>query len=161
MNIEKFNQLLSLLANLGVLAGIVFLAIELQQNTDMMEAQTRDSITDKQLDWSLAIASDTSIAALWEKGNSEIEFTEPGEGAAYFLLTTSSFRIWENEFYQYQKGLFSESEFLGRENRWRNNMRNRFRQGVWCNTRSTYSEGFQEIMNSFLTDDFFCEENTN
>ena len=39
MNVDKFNSWLTLLANVGVLAGIVFLALEIKQNTQMLERQ--------------------------------------------------------------------------------------------------------------------------
>ena len=41
MDTQKLNSLLTLLANLGVLVGIFFLAIELRQNNELMEAEAR------------------------------------------------------------------------------------------------------------------------
>lgn len=43
------GQAVAVLANVGVIAGIMFLAIELRLNTRAVEAQTRDSITEKQM----------------------------------------------------------------------------------------------------------------
>ena len=37
MNLEKLNQWLATIANLGVLVGIIFLAIEIQQNTNAVK----------------------------------------------------------------------------------------------------------------------------
>ena len=37
MNLEKLNQWLTLTANVGVLVGIIFLAIEIQQNTNAIQ----------------------------------------------------------------------------------------------------------------------------
>lgn len=44
------NQTIQILANLGVLAGIVFLGIELQQNNVLLGAQTRMSRTELRVD---------------------------------------------------------------------------------------------------------------
>ena len=41
---HKLNQWLTLLANLGVLVGIVFLAYEIRQNTEAVHAQTREAV---------------------------------------------------------------------------------------------------------------------
>jgi hypothetical protein len=41
LDTEKLNSWLTLLANLGVLLGIFFLAIELRQNNELMEAEAR------------------------------------------------------------------------------------------------------------------------
>jgi len=41
MNSDRLNQLLTLTANLAVVAGIVFLAFELKQNNELLEAEIR------------------------------------------------------------------------------------------------------------------------
>ena len=49
MKISSVNEGFSIIANVGVIASIVFLGVELQQNTNMMESQTRNSIVENQL----------------------------------------------------------------------------------------------------------------
>ena len=49
MRISEINEGVSLLANIGVIASIVFLGLEMQQNTEMMQSQTRNSIVEHQL----------------------------------------------------------------------------------------------------------------
>ena len=44
MNLEKVNHWLTLLANVGVLVGIVFLVIEVRQNTEAIYGQSRQAI---------------------------------------------------------------------------------------------------------------------
>ena len=41
------GQTISILANIGVIAGIVFLAVELQQNNELLAAQARSDLTDR------------------------------------------------------------------------------------------------------------------
>jgi hypothetical protein len=42
VNADKINKWLTLAANVAVVAGIFFLALELSQNSRMMHAQTRN-----------------------------------------------------------------------------------------------------------------------
>ena len=49
MKISAINEGVSLIANIGVIGSIVFLGIEMQQNTEMMQSQTRNSIVENQL----------------------------------------------------------------------------------------------------------------
>ena len=44
MDLDTSNRWLTLSANLGVLVGIILLVVELNQNRDMMRAQTRNEI---------------------------------------------------------------------------------------------------------------------
>ena len=49
MNLEKLNHWLTLAANLGVLAGIIFLAIEIQQSTNAQLATSRQQVMEADL----------------------------------------------------------------------------------------------------------------
>ena len=37
---DRLNQWLALIANMGVIGGVVFLAVEIQQTSDVINAQT-------------------------------------------------------------------------------------------------------------------------
>ncbi len=66
MNSEKVNSWLTLGANLGVLVGIIFLAAEIRQNSDLARLQFAE---DRQTTWQqgeLVVFGD-SIATVWEK----------------------------------------------------------------------------------------------
>ena len=41
MNIDSINKWLTLVANFGVIVGIIFLAVEVNQNNQLMEAEAR------------------------------------------------------------------------------------------------------------------------
>ena len=66
---NKLNQWLTLLANIGVIAGIVFLGVEIRQNTEMIQSQTRDSITEKQIAVFEWWATDTEDNRIRKQGN--------------------------------------------------------------------------------------------
>ena len=160
MNFEKLNRLLSLLANLGVIAGIVFLAMEVQQNTSMMQAQTRDSISNKLIEWQLSIANDQYTAQTFAVGNAADGFESIEQEVSYYMLVSSNFRIWENEYYQYSKGLYEEAEFAPRLVRWRKTTieDDTDYERIWCLRREGFSEEFKEIMDSFVQEIGSCEE---
>ena len=49
MKISALNEGVSLIANIGVIGSILFLGLEMQQNTEMMRSQTRNSTVENQL----------------------------------------------------------------------------------------------------------------
>lgn len=161
VNLDKLNQWLTLGANIGVLVGIIFLAVEMQQNTDMMQAQTRDSITAKQLDMGMAVATDMDVARLWSEGLRNSSSFTPGspEKARYTQLIQSILRMWENELYQYQKGLYDENEFQPRMGRWRELLQYPdpgFRR-VWCEVRFSFSVDLRKLLDSYVNEVSSCE----
>ncbi len=155
---EKLNQWLSLLANFGVLLGIVFLAIELNQNTNMTRAQTRDSMTEKQLAFYSQVMADSDAAIAWESAGtdpSEIDGPFLNEVRLnYFLLT--QLRMWENELYQYRQGLFETNEFQSRLALWENLMSGRggrsiARRTTWESQQFSFSEDFRAVLNELIS----------
>ena len=61
---DKLNQRLTLIANISVVLGIIFLAVELQQNTQAIQAQTRDLITEKQMEFHGWVATNRDLAGV-------------------------------------------------------------------------------------------------
>jgi hypothetical protein len=126
MNTEKLNQWLTLIANVGVLIGIIFLALEMSQNTSMMQAQIRQGITENTTDFLLGIGTNLDASTAFYRGRSGIRDEDielpPGavERSMWGLMIQANFRLWENEWYQYQKSLFEESEIDARKNVWAN-----------------------------------------
>ena len=153
MRLDRVNQWLTLLGNIGVIAGIIFLAIEIQNNTHATQAQTRDSVAEKLMTWQLAISTNEFTADAFAKGWTGDEMSV-AELHAYNQLVQSSFRMWENEWYQYQMGLYSEEEFLPRLARIESTMSMCSFRKVWKDG-ALYSPSFRNLVNGMI------EESTN
>lgn len=150
---EKLNHWLALLANFGVIAGIVFLAIEIRQNTEMMQSQTRDSITEKQIALFGWWATDTENNRIRNLGD-RLELEEDSaEAAQYVWMVAGNLRLWENEWYQYQQGLFEPAEFEPRLNIWRNMVNSPGVIRVWeGGQRDAFSPEFAALIDSLIED---------
>ena len=82
MDFDRSNKILTLLANFGVVAGLIFLAVEirqnqvvLEQNQDLMQRQfqieavdSHQSISDLTDKVRMLIASDSDLARIWISG---------------------------------------------------------------------------------------------
>ena len=68
MNTEKLNNWLSLTANIGVLIGLVFLAVEVRHAGNATELQTIESTTEGWLRLNELIISDPEVARIWVMG---------------------------------------------------------------------------------------------
>jgi hypothetical protein len=143
---SRFNERLTTAANLAVIAGIVFLAAEVRQNTKAIRAQTRDAITEKQMEYYGWVATNPELARVFTKGNrlgrSELD-GESGEVMMYLYAVHGILREYENSYYQYQQGLFSDEEFEVRLERWRVGMATKGWRDVWAGGRLGYSPDFR------------------
>ena len=154
MNLDKINTWLSLLANFGVLVGVLFLVLEMQQNSQLMRSQTRDSLAEKNVEWRYAIAGNMETAQLFADGPRIMG--DPQFDAEYFALASlydARLRIWENELYQYQQGLYDEGEFRARLDSWKYNFRNKPDIAIfWEIRRGSYSQEFTDLIDSVIAE---------
>ncbi len=68
MNSEKINQRLTLAANVGVLIGVIFLALEIRHSSDMAQAQMADSAVAGHNELNFALISDPQVARVFVVG---------------------------------------------------------------------------------------------
>ena len=73
MKISAINEGVSLIANIGVIGSIVFLGLEMQQNTEMMQSQTRNSIVENQLSFYERGIENSEIGATRDKINLDLD----------------------------------------------------------------------------------------
>ena len=106
------GQTISILANIGVIAGIVFLAYELRQNTRVSRAAAVQSISDQTIEWQTALAQDSDwmrIIAFLVNGGSYHELS-PEDTQRFRYVASSTIRIMENRYRQVQLGILDPSE---------------------------------------------------
>ena len=93
---NKLNERLTLIANISVVLGIIFLAVEVQQNTQAMQAQTRDSLTEKQMMWLGSMYTNPGAVEALVRGGSGTDEFDASEARLHSLLAQGNLREWEN-----------------------------------------------------------------
>jgi hypothetical protein len=86
MNVSKLSDWVSIIANLGVLVGIAFLIIEIQQNTAELNAEARATR-----------ASEVIALRLWAADNPDVFTT----GECSLVLTNWINAVFEIQMWQY------------------------------------------------------------
>ena len=151
MDSDRLNRWLTLGANVGVLAGIILLLVELDQNREAIQAQTRSSLSQGIVDHMSLIASNSQLASLRRRIDAGEEATV-NEHYQYELITRAIVRYWENVHYQYRQGLYDEAEFTAH----RKAIRGYFAYSkaiveFWCTNKFGMSPEFAEEIDGLLT----------
>lgn len=110
MDTERVNRWLGLVANIGVIIGLVLLAYEVNQSTNVAIGAASQGLTEQSLDFfSLKIDSDTVAKATYKQSLGETldEYEEFQLGQHQYF----NFRVFENAFLQYRRGLYDDSEW--------------------------------------------------
>jgi hypothetical protein len=142
--LKKLNlgQAFSILANLGVLIGILLLAYELNQNREMMSAQARNSVAEMLVGLLALEISDPVVADIQVRRKSGESLTAV-ETYRFETLEEAYWRFRENVHYQYRNGLYQEDEYLALREVWLQEIDNdEMVWAIYCGRRSRAPQAF-------------------
>jgi hypothetical protein len=117
MNLDSLNKWLTLSANAGVIAGIVFLAIEISQNTIAIRAEIYQTRSYEVADANRFRAESEYIIPIWAKVRDESGRFDPNlvgeltfvEKERLWAATESGIRLYDNNMYQCAIGFHEET----------------------------------------------------
>jgi len=158
MDSDRLNRWLTLVANAAVVAGIVFLGLELRQNTEMMRAQ---SLTEMSRDatylMTLNVNDKDYVETMWRGFQGE-ELDEIEQEQLHRTLLAWT-KYWNNLAYLHRVGLYDEIEFAHQMSVVRDELE--YLPGWkahWCEFRQwNASEALIEAIEGGL-DGAFCED---
>ena len=97
------GQTVSILANLGVVAGIVFLAIEIGQNNELMKAEARDAQNERIRDYVEQVYMTPGLAEIIVKTRNGTALTDV-EDLIIFHRKLRLLRGFESQYREYMLG---------------------------------------------------------
>ena len=148
---DRVNSWLSFIANVGILAGLVLVAIELNQNTDQLKLQLVFQTTQKLFDNNRDLLGDNPTPAITKS------ITNPDDLTYEEFLIASSFVLnqlneWEDRFLIYQAGLISDRDWkrhVDENAGW--TLGNRFARRYWRVSSSVFEPEFTKYVDSVIT----------
>jgi hypothetical protein len=144
------GQTVAILANVGVLIGILLLVYELYQNRLMMRAQVRSGISDTLVELLSEQSRDSAFMEISRKARAGEALTEL-EAEQWVVLQQALWRYRENVSYQYRNGLFDEGEYLAQREAWRDILNsNDLIRSIWCGRTDRQSPEFVAEINGLL-----------
>jgi len=109
MNIDSLNRWLSLVANIGVVLGIIFLALELRQNNELQQAEARYNRLETRKEGNYELLRNRDLTAALEKlQNGEVlSFTEDTIVQRFRTITILN---WQYAYQEYSSGLIPNAD---------------------------------------------------
>ncbi len=102
------NLIMSLIANAGVIAGIIFVAVEVRQNNRLLEAQARYSLRQYRSDIADTIMSPHVLEATHKYTSGE-DIT-PAEKSAALMTALKVVELWEWQYGEYAAGMLQREK---------------------------------------------------
>jgi len=98
------GQTITILANLGVIAGIVFLGVELRQNNELMEAQARSNVSERLIGLAEALYQNPELAAALTKSRNDQDLSDVEEEMLY-AFDLRRLRGYETQYREFREGV--------------------------------------------------------
>jgi len=149
MNWEAMGAIGEILGAVGVIVSLVYLALQIRQNSNVVRSATRQAISTTQVELGLRIGESSDLRAamakLWGLGDAptaaqDIEIRD-------YMLYRAFLRAYENQYHQFKEGTFDADMWNG----YRAGLRGMFvlvadgRQ-VWEQSRAAFSSEFARFV---------------
>ena len=108
---NKVKTLVELGGAGAVLVGLIFVGLELRQNTAAVEAATLQQLTEASLDYLHVMGSDPELTRIWIKGSTNPEQLTEVEAAQLHLLTRGQWLRFQSAFLQWDRGTLSDQDW--------------------------------------------------
>lgn len=109
MKKHQLNEWLSLTANIAVVAGIIFLAVEIRQNNELLRSEARYHLLTNIVEAVTDSYTNETVMSAWLKVEDGQEVTAE-EKFSLLRYNYTMFRKFEWEYQQYRNGLIDEGD---------------------------------------------------
>ena len=111
LNLKNVNPLLEFVGGVAVLIGLVFVGLELRQNTSAVQAATLQSITEQSQEYLLLLASDAEINEIWRQGVAKPDELDEGQASRFTFLYRAQWIRFQNAFLQWRRGTLDDEDW--------------------------------------------------
>lgn len=150
--LHDYALIAEIMGGFSIVFSLIFVGIQISQNTEIVRAQTRDSLSEKQIDLYLTLGTNKDAIEAYTLGRSgsiQLDLDNP-DYVTWQFLAFSNLRIWENEWYQFDKGLFEAQEYESRSQALAVILSKSGYKEIWKDNKTQYSEGFRAYVDSLL-----------
>ena len=150
MNWDAIGAVAELTGAMGVIGSLIYLAVQIRQNTQSLRASAYDSITGHIAELNKLIVSNAEVAAITDEGDQDRSSLSPDKRKRYDAFQSSRFRHYDNLHYQYQRGLLEESRWQPLQKALAYHLRKPGVVSSWEQYREIMNEEFAEYVDALI-----------
>jgi hypothetical protein len=151
LNWEALGSIAELLGAAGVIASLVYVAIQIRQNTRALRASTYESLAQATASSNSLLISDPEIARLVDVGlgSGPLAHEDRARFAAYLRMT---FRRYDSIFLHYRQGTLPLEAWEAYLSSFRRVLRSPNVRDFWQRSADDYTPAFRELVAREISD---------
>ena len=107
----KTKVLIEMAGASAILSGLIFVGLELKQNTEAVQAAMLQDITDASQEYLLLMAADPDLNRIWRIANDDPKEMSEADASRYYFLLSAQWLRYQNAFLQWQRGTMSDKDW--------------------------------------------------
>lgn len=108
MTLQDLSLIAQIVGGAAVLASLIFVGIEVRQNSAITRAQVHQQLSDTFTAYLETLAGHASIVGVGTSSKAGLANMTDEELLRFSFLMAGLFKIWENAFYQHKSGFLDE-----------------------------------------------------
>ena len=146
MNWDAVGALSELVGAVGVIITLVYLAIQIRQNTRAIRLDTGHDITEEYRDIFALMAENSGLSDLVHRAAADPASISGAEKVRYYALNSNFLRAVENGFIQWSENALDQRHWSGMKRMLTDYAQLPAFREYWPNRRHWFSEEFQAFM---------------
>ena len=146
MSIEFLGNIGDFIGGIGVIVTLIYLALQIRQNTVATRADSYQAVVSSASDWSRELSLNAEICEILQRGAEDYNALDVVERLRFNLAMSSYFRNMENLHLKFRAGAVDASVWSGWASRTRAFMLPPGTQAWWALNATAYSSDFRAFI---------------
>jgi hypothetical protein len=108
MNIETLGNLGDFIGGLAVIVSVLYLAIQIRQNSRLLKATALSAVTDSYLSFNILLGGDPKASRVFQVGLEDFSSLSEEEQRQFLNLLRLAFASYQHVHQQYERGLLDD-----------------------------------------------------
>ena len=112
MGNKKWRNTAEFAGVVAVVASLIFVGLELRQNTNAVETATIENLTNQSHDFFLLMDSSPDLSRIYDAGTKDLSNLDATELAQYMWIQNSRYLRYQTAFLQWRRGTLADEDWL-------------------------------------------------
>ena len=152
MTIQELGSLGELVAAIATVATLIYLALQIRQNTYATRASSFHAVSDSMNDVNLSVTQDAELARIWLAGSSNRSDLSPEDRHRFDLTLLSYFHVFETMHYQARVGAGDKDLVIAEERSLKDILSRSGAREWWSENPYAFGPEFRSYIEVFLAE---------
>ncbi len=116
MNWDAIGAIGEVVGAIAVVATLVYLAVQLRQNTRSVQLAAETGLSEKHADWAAHVVNNPDLGRIWDMAATEPETLTDDEKRLYLRYIVELILLYEGQFHLFAEGLITAGSWQPKAN---------------------------------------------